>query len=412
MRILITTHYFWPESMRINDVAAGLHAAGATVEVLTAQPNYPDGVVFDGYSPWRCSREAHDGIAINRIPIVPRGGSGAVRLALNYLSFVVSGALFGPWLLRGRRFDVAFIFGASPILTAIPAIFIARLRRIPVVLWVQDLWPESLVVTGFVRNRHLLAAVAVVVKWIYRSCDLVLVQSDAFVEEVTALAGGRPVRVHYNPGEIVAAADAITAPVLDGEFIVVFAGNLGSFQALDTIIDAAERLRNHSDIRFALVGSGSRSAWLAEQIEARGLTNCTLVGRLPAAAMPAIFAQADVLLVSLVPNPGDGQDSAEQGANLHGRGQADHRRLERRRCACRRAGGGGTGCTGRIQRASLPLQCLRSTRCRRRSASGSGRRRAPFFATTYSPEVLTPRLLAAFEDVIRRGDPLRRTVGS
>ena len=407
MKILITTHYFWPESMRINDVAAALDAAGATVEVLTAQPNYPDGVVLDGYSAWRCGREMHDGIAINRIPIVPRGRSGAVRLALNYCSFVLSGILFGPWLLRGRRFDIVFIFGASPILTAIPAIVIARLRRIPVVLWVQDLWPESLVVTGFVRNRHLLAAVAAVVKWIYRSCDLILVQSDAFVEEVTAMAGGRPVRVHYNPGEVVAAANAITAPTLDGEFIVVFAGNLGSFQALDTLIDAAERLRDHCDIRFALVGSGSRSAWLAGQIEARGLANCTLVGRLPAAAMPAIFAQADVLLVSLVPNPAMDKTVPSKVPTYMAAGKPIIAALngEGARVVAL-AGAGPVARAGSARELAAAVLAVHAMSSDERAALGAAAR--AFFATTYSPEVLTPRLLAAFEDVIRRGEPQRR----
>lgn len=407
MRILITTPHFWPESMRINDVAAGLHAASATFEVLTAQPNYPDGVVFDGYSAWRCSREAHDGIAINRLPIVPRGRSGAVRLALNYCSFILSGVLFGPWLLRGRRFDIVFVYGISPILSAIPAIFIARLRRIPVVLWVQDLWPESLVVTGFVRNRHLLAAVVAVVKWIYRSCDLILVQSDAFVDEVTAMAGGRPVRVHYNPGEVVAAADLIAAPKLHGEFIVVFAGNLGSVQALETIIDAAELLRDHCDIRFAFVGSGSRSAWLAEQIEARALANCTLVGRLPAAAMPAIFAQADVLLVSLVPNPAMDKTVPSKVPTYMAAGKPIIAALngEGARVVAL-AGAGPVSRAGSASDLAAAVLAVHAMSPEERATLGAAAH--AFFTTTYSPDVLTPRLLAAFEDVIRRGNQMRR----
>ena len=394
--------------MRINDVAAGLHAASASLEVLTAQPNYPDGIVFDGYSAWRCGREIHDAIAINRIPIVPRGRSGAVRLALNYCSFVLSGILFGPWLLRRRRFDIVFIYGTSPILSAIPAIFIARMRRIPVVLWVQDLWPESLVVTGFVRNRYLLAAVAVVVKCIYRSCDLILVQSDAFVDEVTAMAGGRPVRVHYNPGEVVAAADAIAAPKLAGEFIVVFAGNLGSVQALDTIIDAVELLRDHSDIRFALVGSGSRSAWLAEQIETRGLVNCTLVGRLPAAAMPAIFAQADVLLVSLVPNPAMDKTVPSKVPTYMAAGKPIIAALngEGARVVAL-AGAGPVARAGSASDLAAAVLAVHAMSPEERAKLGAAAR--AFFATTYSPDVLTPRLLAAFEDVIRRGNQMRRS---
>jgi glycosyltransferase involved in cell wall biosynthesis len=168
---------------------------------------------------------------------------------------------------------------------------------------VQDLWPESLQVTGFVNDKKLLAAVRVVVEGIYRANDLLLVQSEAFVVPVRALAGTTPVIVHPNPGEraFQTRCDGTVPPSLRlGEgFQVVFAGNLGTVQALDTVLDAAERLRG-TDVRFTLVGSGSRSAWVADQVERRGLDMVTLAGRFPPEAMPGILDQASALLVTLV----------------------------------------------------------------------------------------------------------------
>lgn len=178
---------------------------------------------------------------------------------------------------------------------------LSRIKRVPVVTWVQDLWPQSLQVTGYVRNQRVLGAVAAVVRWIYRRCDLLLAQSKSFVPVIQAMAGNTPVLYLPNPGaqEGQAVAAAVHALRLGEGFNIVFAGNLGSVQALDTVLDAAELLRDTPDVRFTLVGSGSRSAWLASEIERRGLRHVALPGRFEASAMPAIYAQADALLVSL-----------------------------------------------------------------------------------------------------------------
>ena len=306
MKVLVLSQYFWPESFRINEVAATLAAIGCEVSVLTGQPNYPEGVIFDGYSAFRTDRETHGGIDIYRMPLIPRGKGGGARLILNYLSFLLAASILGPWALRGRHFDVIFVYGTSPILQAIAGVVLKRFKRAALVIWVQDLWPESLMATGFVQNRALLRGVGIVVGWIYRNASLLLVQSEAFVSHVKAIAGHTPVHYHPNPGDaVVATVTAHCAPslLLGPGFNVVFAGNLGTVQALDTILNAAEMLLHLNDIRFVLVGSGGQSDWLQRQVAARGLTNVLLTGRFPAEAMPAIFAQASALLVSLIRSP-------------------------------------------------------------------------------------------------------------
>ena len=177
MRVLVLSQYFWPEGFQINHVVQSLVGRGIEVDVLTGKPNYPEGVVFDGYRAWGCQTEQWAGAGIYRVPLVPRGTKSAVRLALNYLSFVVSGLVFAPWMLRARSYDAIFVYAPSPILQAIPALFLGRIKRCPVLLWVQDLWPESLVATGYVRSPRVLLAVERVVRFIYRRTDLLLVQS-------------------------------------------------------------------------------------------------------------------------------------------------------------------------------------------------------------------------------------------
>lgn len=305
MKILVVTQHFWPETFRINEVVESLRHAGCDVTVLTAQPNYPDGKVQPGYSALSLRTELRDGLSICRVPLVPRGSGSALRLAVNYLSFIFSAMLFGPWLLRGRRFDAVLSYATSPVFQAVPAVWIARLKGARVATWVQDLWPETLRATGFVRNKWLLAIVAVGVRWLYRSNDLLLAQSHAFIDPVRRLAGKTPVVYHPNPGEL-----AFSRPpqkqsplVLDPGFNIVFTGNLGTVQALPTILEAAGLLRDVPDIRFVLVGSGRMDAWLQDEIRRQGLTNVQLPGRFDTRHMPGILSQASAVLVSLVSDP-------------------------------------------------------------------------------------------------------------
>ena len=305
MKILVLSQHFWPETFPINNVAKSLRDAGCDVSVLTGQPNYPDGKIFPGYRAFSLGHEDHEGIRIHRVPLAPRGRASALMLAVNYLSFMVGGSLLGPWLLRGERFDVVFVYGVSPILKIFPALAVRRSTGGVLVTWVQDLWPQSLQVTGFVQSPRLLSMVAKVVRWLYRRNDLLLVQSQGFVPLVAAMSGRTPVEYHPNPGELafLATPDSHAALTLDAGFNVVFAGNLGTVQALDRVLAAAQLLRDEPTVRFVLIGSGSRGEWLRQEVKRLGLTNVQTPGRFPSQAMPAILAQASALLVSLTRDP-------------------------------------------------------------------------------------------------------------
>ena len=309
MRVLIISQYFWPESFRINDVVRSLVEKGVEVDVLTGKPNYPEGNIGRGYRAWGCQVESWAGTTVYRVPLFPRGARSAWRLALNYLSFVVSGLMFGPWLLRKRQYDVVFVYGLSPILLTIPAIFLAWIKRRKLIVWVQDLWPESLSATGYVRNRWVLRAVGLVVRWIYRHTDLLLVQSRAFEAPVAALAPGKPIAYYPNSVDATFAEPPSTevalpdVPALDEGFAVVFAGNVGAGQAVEVMVDTAELLKDVPQIRFVVFGQGSRWDWMCEQVQARGLTNVYLPGRFPVNTMPGLMQKAGALLVTLADEP-------------------------------------------------------------------------------------------------------------
>lgn len=302
MKALLFNQYFWPESFRINDVARTLQEKGIEVEVLTGKPNYPRGEVFEGYRVWGCQKEKYHGMTINRIPILARG-KGGPRLALNYMSFVLSGLLFAPWLLRKKKFDVIFVYAPSPVLQAIPALFLGWIKGCPVVLWVQDLWPESLSATGHVQNRTVLKLVELIVRYIYRHMDLILVQSRAFEKPVRALASNT--RIEYYPNSVdesfgvPATGELPTVAGMDEGFSVMFAGNIGTAQAVGVIAEAASLLKDHADIHFVVLGEGSRWEWLKQEAQKRELFNMHLPGRFPVESMPGLMQKASALLVTL-----------------------------------------------------------------------------------------------------------------
>ncbi|MCA0035322.1 glycosyltransferase family 4 protein [Mesorhizobium sp. B263B2A] len=301
--MLVVSQHFWPENFRINEVVDSLRSEGCDVEVLSGQPNYPHGKVFRGYSAFGLRTELHpSGYVIHRVPLAPRRGGGGFWRVWNYFSFVVFGGVLGPYLTRGRRYDVVFVYAISPILQGLVGAVFRQIKGAAHVIWVQDLWPESLEETGFIKNRLALAAVARLTSFIYRRADLLLAQSRGFIGKIRAVAGDNiPIAYHPNPGDRSLGPDDLDESSrlrLPAGFNIVFAGNLGTAQALDTVLDAASLIQD-PDIRVVLVGSGSRSGWLAQQIEMRRLSNVVLAGRFPPEAMPSILTQASALLVTL-----------------------------------------------------------------------------------------------------------------
>lgn len=308
MKILIVSQYFWPENFRINDLTQELVQRGHSVTVLTGIPNYPAGRVFDAYRQNPKAFEQYSGAPVWRVPMLARG-HGAVRLLLNYLSFVIGACLYGPWRLRGQQADVIFVFEPSPVTVGLPAILLGRIKRAPVVFWALDLWPETLASIGVVRSPRVLGWVGHLVKFIYERCTLVLGQSRGFLSSLAKYCSDAR-RIRYFPSwaeEVFNQPDLVPAPevpVLEGVFNVLFAGNIGEAQDLPAVLEAAESLKHNTAIRWLIVGDGRKSGWLLEEVGRRGLKgNVLLLGRFPVERMPSFYAHADALLVSLKKDP-------------------------------------------------------------------------------------------------------------
>ena len=310
MRILIVSQYFWPENFRINDLVEELSRRGHEVTVLTGRPNYPEGRVFAAYRANPKDYAKLGEVPVIRLPMLARGSS-SIQLMLNYLSFAISATVLGMWKLRGRRFDAIFVFQISPITAALPAIALRQLKRAPLLMWVLDLWPDTLEAIGVVRSPRLLRLVGQLVRFVYDRCDRILVQSRAFTDKVAVLARGAE-RIRYFPGwaeSLFIDADAVPEPAPElaayaNDFKILFAGNVGEAQDFPAIIDAADALRDTPHLRWLIVGDGRAATQVREEIGRRGLQDrIVLLGRYPLERMPSFFAGADALLVTLRKEP-------------------------------------------------------------------------------------------------------------
>lgn len=306
MNILVVSQYFWPESFIINDLVKTLVAQGHVVKVLTGKPNYPEGVVFEGYSASGYQEECYESkIIVCRAPLRPRGISGAKNLLLNYLSFVINGLRFYPDAVKGQRFDAILVFAPSPITSVVPAIYLKWKLGCHLAVWVQDLWPESLSATGFVTSKLALRVVGFMVKGIYALVDTLLVQSQAFRAPVSRYANVD--KVVYYPNsykELSVVSENVIIPLeliseLENSFCLVFTGNLGTAQSVETLVEVASKLKHLVGLRIVLVGSGSMLGWIETQKNSKELDNLILAGRFPADQMIHFFSRAAGLLVTL-----------------------------------------------------------------------------------------------------------------
>jgi len=302
LKILVVTQYFWPENMRINDLVEGLMDRGHQITVLTGIPNYPEGRIFPDYKNTPEKFSDYKGAAVVRVPMFARGKRN-ITLGLNYLSFFISATIAGSIKLRKQHFDVVFVYAVSPIMVAIPAIFIGKIKKAPVLVWILDLWPDSLHAVGVIKNRMILSLVGRCVSWIYQRVDYLLVQSRAFVENVRHYCQ-KPAhddRIVYFPSwaENIFSSTASGVPTKhDSVFTIVFAGNVGEAQDFPSILTAVEQLRNtNTPVRWVIAGDGRAGSWLRHALD-----NVRLLGKRPLDEMPALFATADALFVSLKTN--------------------------------------------------------------------------------------------------------------
>jgi glycosyltransferase involved in cell wall biosynthesis len=284
-------------------IAESLARQGFDVTVLTGIPNYPSGEVHDGYSPWRRVRERTAGFACLRVPLYPSHDRSAVRRISNYISFAASSSVWGIGLLRSV--DAALVYSSPATAATSP-----MLSGTPFVLFIEDLWPDSVLATDLLNSGAVRTLAEVSLRWFttqsYRRAHHVAVTSPGM--RAALLQRGVPadkVSVVYNwVDETVmrrTAPDQDLRPRLrlTNEFLVMYAGNHGALQALDVVMRAMYELRHLHDVRLVMIGDGIEKSKLQSLARSLDLRSVAFLDRVQPNELPALMAAADLQLVCL-----------------------------------------------------------------------------------------------------------------
>jgi glycosyltransferase involved in cell wall biosynthesis len=309
MRILLLRQTFDPEpALKGLVFAKELVKHGHEVEVLTGFPNYPGGKVYPGYRIRSWQKESIDGISVIRVPLYPSHDQSGVRRVVNYSSFGLSSALLGPFLVR--KPDVVYVYN---LVTLGLASYIQRmLHGCKVVYDIQDLWPDSVTVSGMMPNRLVQKVLGKLCNSVYMRADRIVALSPGM--KSTLVEHGLPsdkIDVIYNwcdEDAICFAADKNRSVKkelgFDGHFNVVFAGTMGKMQSLSSVLDAANMLRHSNPrVKFTFVGGGVDVETLMVRATQLRLPNVQFLPRRPTSEIGMVLSAADALLVHLKDDP-------------------------------------------------------------------------------------------------------------
>ena len=295
MRILIVSQYYYPERFSVQDIAEHLVKLGHQVEVLTGKPNYGLHEILPEYK--KVDYQELNGVAIHRVKLYPRKTS-RLSVIRNYLSFHRNAKRKVRKFKRG--FDLVLTISLSPVISIAPGIKYARKYKVPCVLYCQDLWPESTVVTHAVRKGSFVYKL--LYKWsvsLYKRCDKIIISSpsfkDYFVNELHITDKGFP--TVYQP---ILISNKSSAPIkYKNKYNLVYAGNIGTIQLTNELVEAMKYVKS-PDIKLHLMGMGSELENIKNKIKNEHLEDkVEYVGALPIEKAEAYYYNADALIVSL-----------------------------------------------------------------------------------------------------------------
>ena len=302
-KILVICQYYKPEPFRISDICEEMVRRGHEVHVVTGYPNYPEGILYDGYGKGKHIDEVINGVKVHRCYTVPRE-KGNVKRLLNYYSYALSSIAYVTSkdcvASDGKPFDVVFCNQLSPVMMADAAIAYKKKYNVPIVMYCLDLWPESLIAGGIKRDSYIYKVFQLISKRIYRQMDKIFITSRMFSNYLNSEFDIDLNKMEYLPQYAEGLFEKIPVREEDGIFNFMFAGNIGSIQSVDTIIKAAEELKDEP-VRFHIVGSGIELERIQEM--SKDLNNVIFYGRRPVEDMPILYEKADAMLVTLASDP-------------------------------------------------------------------------------------------------------------
>lgn len=300
MNILVICQYYYPEPFKINDICEELVKKGHSIDVVTGTPNYPMGEIYKGYENEKKADEIINGVNVHRCKIIPRKKDPAHRL-LNYFSYPRQATKYLKKM--NKEYDVIFVYQLSPVIMAKPAIAYKKKYGTKVVLYCLDIWPESLKAGNVSEKSPLFKYFKKESEKIYTNCDKILVTSNCFIDYLHKEFKIDKKIITHAPQYAESFFKAKDCKKKQNKKIdLMFAGNLGKTQSLDTIIKAAEILKDNKDLFFHFVGDGAEYERLQNEAKEKELHNVIFYGRKPAEEMPKYYKKADAMLVTLQAN--------------------------------------------------------------------------------------------------------------
>lgn len=302
-KILVICQYYKPEPFRISDICEEMVCRGHEVHVVTGYPNYPEGILYEGYGRRKHIDETINGVRVHRCFTIPRG-TGVAKRMMNYYSYAISSTKYvlskDCVASDGKPFDIVYCNQLSPVMMAEAAIAYKKKNKVPAVMYCLDLWPESLIAGGITRESGIYRYYHHVSKKIYRQMDKILITSCMFSDYLRDEFGIKKEKIEYLPQYAEDIFEQIPAREEDGTFNFMFAGNIGAVQSVEIVIKAAKLLKN-DPVKFHIVGGGTDLERLQEI--AKNLENVVFYGRRPLEEMPKFYAKADAMLVTLAADP-------------------------------------------------------------------------------------------------------------
>ena len=310
MKILFFSHYYTPEgnapATRVSALCERWAQAGHDVTVVTCPPNVPNGIVYDGYVNRRTS-EVINGVKVERVKLYIAANKGAMKRMFNFVSYFLKALMAA---MRLSKPDV--VIATSPqIFCGYAGVWYKRLRGVPLVIEIRDIWPESMGAVGANIPKIAYWGLEKIERAMYRKCDRLVTVGEGYLErlaekgvpreKMSIVMNGTDLAV-YQPGD--KNAELYKKYGLEGKFVVSYIGTVGMACGLEVVLAAAEILgrKEHKDrkeVVFVVVGDGAHREKLEAEAKSRGLANVVFTGRQPKSAMPDWVRSSDASLVHL-----------------------------------------------------------------------------------------------------------------
>jgi glycosyltransferase involved in cell wall biosynthesis len=299
---LIVSECFFPEEFKINDVALAWKDKGYEVTVLTLSPTYPQGKIFSGYKNGLLRQAEYQGIKIIRLFAVTGYRDSTIKKILRYLNFMIFGSLVA--ICFGKKYDHIFGYNLGSLTDMLPAVLASKLYKKPVLLWVQDLWPESVYAYGFKKTRLLSMVLDFFVKFIYQNVSSIAISSKGFKELLEPYVK-KNTQFRYAPNwpdNFITNSDSIALSE-NKKTHFTFAGNIGKVQNLENIIRAFCMLEEDwaSKAQLNIIGDGSNLLSLKNLCN--GQKNIIFHGKKMRKDMGKFYNSSDFLIISLIDKP-------------------------------------------------------------------------------------------------------------